>query len=483
MVLPKFRLQAALRWHEVRGPAVVVDEATLKAVLCEVSEEAAVKGIATGMTSAQALARDTGIVIRSRSPAQEHCLDQILIQTAFGLSPDVELVCPGACIVDLRRVGKTICWQQLADQQIERLQAQGLRALIGIAPTPDLAHLAARGARPAAIVYDVGAFAGSLPIEALEPSESIRQVLRGWGIHRVGEFLALPKSGTIDRLGPEAETLWRRISGRNKRPLRLVRAAPEYAEAFDFNYEVETIEPILFLLRRFLEGLCERLRAVYRVAQSLTLWLPLEDGSSHQRVFCIPAPTAKVEALFRILHTHLEDLQLAARPVGIRLNIEAALPAGDQLQLFESSLRDPNRFGETLAKLKAFLGNDSVGIPARSNTYRPDSYLLADGFSGERETPKKNAHPQELPRGLPLRRYRPALPSVVRLENERPVSMESAVACGAVRECAGPYRLSGDWWDSESWQQEEWDVALAKGGLYRLARCGIMWKIEGCYEN
>lgn len=57
--LPRFRLQASLRWHNVCGPAVVVDEATLKGVVSEVSEEAAAKGIAAGMTSAQAMARET----------------------------------------------------------------------------------------------------------------------------------------------------------------------------------------------------------------------------------------------------------------------------------------------------------------------------------------------------------------------------------------------------------------------------------------
>ena len=83
---------------------------------------------------------------------------------------------------------------------------------------------------------------------------------------------------TIERLGPTAEVLRRKVSGRNKRLLRLFRPVPEYAEAFDFDCEIETIEPLLFLLRRFLEGLCGRLRAVYRVAQRMVLCLPLEDG-------------------------------------------------------------------------------------------------------------------------------------------------------------------------------------------------------------
>jgi hypothetical protein len=33
---------------------------------------------------------------------------------------------------------------------------------------------------------------------------------------------------------------------------------------------------------------------------------------------------------------------------------------------------------------------------------------------------------------------------------------------------------------SERWRQEEWDVALTKGGLYRLSRREAIWKIEGC---
>jgi protein ImuB len=481
--LPRFRLQAALRWHDVHGPAVVVDEATLKGVVLEINEEAVAKGIAAGMTSAQAMARDTAVVIRPRSPAQENCLNQILIETALAISPDVELSCDGTCLVDLRRVGKGTCWQQLADQQIARLDAQQLCAVVGIAPTPDLAHLAARGAQPTAVVYDTGAFASDLPMEALEPSEELLQILRGWGIHRVGEFLALPKTQTNERLGPAAEVLRRKVSGRHKRLLHLVRTAPEFAEAYDFECEIETVEPLLFLLRRFLDGLCERLRSVYRVAQSMALLLPLEDGTRHERTFSLPVPSADVEVLFRILHTHLEDLKLAKRPIGVRLHIQATIPLKSQLQLFENSLRDPNRFGETLAKLKAFLGNESVGVPARSNTYRPDSYVLTDCFDGETPNGRKLPCAAEPPRGLSLRRYRPSLPSTVQIRNGRPASLESSTVHGIIHECAGPYRLSGNWWDTEAWQQEEWDVALAEGGLYRLSRHEAIWKIEGCYDG
>ena len=481
--LPQFQLQAALRWHDVRGPAVVVNETTLKGIVAEASEEAAARGIVAGMTSAQAMARVRGLVIRSRSPAQEYCLNQILVQTALALSPDVELCCDGACIADLRCVRKGTCWQQLADEQVAHLRTLGLSAMMGVAPTPDLAFLAARGARHSAIIYDTGAFASSLPIETLEPPEEFLRILHGWGIRRVGEFLALPKMETIERLGPTAEVLRRKVSGRNKRLLRLFRPVPEYAEAFDFDCEIETIEPLLFLLRRFLEGLCGRLRTVYRVAQRMVLRLPLENGVSHDRAFSIPAPTADVEVLFRVLHTHLEDLKLPERPIGVRLSLQAVAPARDQLQLFESALRDPNRFGETLAKLKAFLGNEHVGVPARSNTHRPDSYVLEECFTRPKQKREDTREAIAPLRGLPLRRFRPAISSLVSVQDGRPISLKSSVARGAIHSYVGPYRLSGNWWDRESWQQEEWDVALAKGRLYRLSRHDTIWKIEGCYET
>jgi len=40
---------------------------------------------------------------------------------------------------------------------------------------------------------------------------------------------------------------------------------------------------------------------------------------------------------------------------------------------------------------------------------------------------------------------------------------------GAVTQCAGPWRASGDWWDT-AWSREEWDVALSGRGFFRIYR-------------
>ncbi len=474
ILLPNFRLQAALRWREAAGSAALAEGPAARCQLIEVTDGALVRGISPGMTPAQALARDATVRIFPPAPAQEACLQQRLVELGRSLSPDVEDGGAGWVIADLRRAARGTCWQELSDQVVARLAAENLAARVGVAPSPDLARLAAESARPSAVVYDGRQFAASLPLTALRLSESLRVTLRDWGLQTAGDLLALPAEGLVERL-PEVRELLDRLTPRRPRPLRLARLEPVYAETFDFEHEIETTEPLLFLLRRFLESLCGRLREVFHVAGRLDLRLPLEDGPAHERTFAIPAPTAGVDALFRVLETHLETLQLERRPVGVALTLHAVKPRSAQFQLFESALRDPNRFGETLARLKALLGNDCVGVPEAVDTHQPDRFHLRDGFA--------TAPRADVPaRGLPLRRFRPALTARVRLSDGRPAALESALGNTAIGDSAGPFRLSGDWWDRQAWETEEWDVAVAGGGLYRLSRRRHTWRIEGCYE-
>jgi len=486
LLLPDFRLQAALRWRDTPGSAAVVDEMT--DLLLETNAAARALGITPGLTGPQAMARDGRIALLAPARAQEECLNHLLVDRALGLSPDVERTAPGAVTADLSHVSKSHCWQQLADGLVAQFRAENLHLQAGLAATPDLALLAARGADPTAVIYEASAFAATLPITALEPSENLRLILADWGITTVGAFLKLPKSGAIERLGAEAQAMMRRVSGRHQRPLRLERARPEYAEAFDFDYEVETSEPLLFLLRRFLTDLTARLREVHRVTRRMTLAIPLDNGACHERTFCIPAPTAEIETLFRVLHTHLETLQLPQRPTGLRLKLEDTVPSRDQLQLFESALRDPNRFGETLARLKALVGNDHVGIPVPADTHRPDTFTLREFFNVEATSGRftQPTDQRSLPpslRGLPLRRCRPPCFAQVTLANALPAELHSDLASGEIINRDGPFRLSGNWWDNHRWELEEWDVELADGSLYRLARSGSHWTVEGCYEG
>ena len=206
--------------------------------------------------------------------------------------------------------------------------------------------------------------------------QEIFAILHKWGIHTLGQLAALDKEQLGARLGPEAIRMWERANGQPNRVLRLTRPPELFEENFEFENEIETAEPLLFMLRRFLEQLAVRLAAIYLVAKELTLRITFADKQFYKRVFKIPQPTNEVDLLFRMLQTHLENFRSEYPIVAVALSAEPIKPAGEQFGLFETTLRNPHQLSETLARLTALLGADRIGTPVLEETHRPDGFRM-----------------------------------------------------------------------------------------------------------
>src|SRR5437899_191034 len=232
-----------------------------------------------------------------------------------------------------------------------------------------------------------------------ESTERILAILRKWGVRTLGELAALNKEELRDRLGAEAVRLWERANGTATRLLKLVQPPETFDESFEFDHEIETAEPLLFILRRFLEQLALRLSAIYLVAKELTLTITFSNSRqdesavvatatrtgkqtnasaarTYERVFKNPQPTNDVDLLFRMLQTHLENFKSKHPIVAVALSAQPIRPASQQFGLFETALRNPQQLYEMLARLSALLGNDRVGSPVLEETHRPDAFRI-----------------------------------------------------------------------------------------------------------
>jgi protein ImuB len=325
--------------------------------------------------------------------------------------------------------------------------------------------------------------------------QEILAILHKWGIHTLGQLAALDKEQLGARLGPEAIRMWERANGQSNRVLKLARPPESFEESFEFEHEIETAEPLLFMLRRFLDQLTGRLSAIYLVAKELTLRITVANKQSYKRIFKIPQPTNDVDLLFRMLQTHLENFRSEHPIVAVVLSAEPIKPAGEQFGLFETTLRNPHQLSETLARLTALLGADRVGTPALEETHRPDAFCMApfswavvpkafgtvpsgkNRQSGPDSRALRTAHVTPA-----LRRFRSAvIASVLRNEN-KPAHVCSSEIQGTIVEQRGPYLLSGNWWSEKSWARAEWDLQLENGELVRAHERDDVWKIDGVYD-
>jgi protein ImuB len=368
-------------------------------------------------------------------------------------------------------------------------------------------------------------------IERAKETERILSILHQWGIHTLGQLAALPRDDLAARLGARAVELWDRANGRAERILKLVSPPESFIESFEFENEIETIEPLLFILRRFLQQLATRLNAIYLVAKTLRLRLTFADSpqdefagankSDYERIFKIPQPTNNEDILFRMLHTHLENFTSKHPIVAVELEAQPSRSVRQQFGLFETALRDPMQLHETLARLVGLLGAERVGTPVLEKTHRPDAFRMKPFVWEFCPSPSATGHPERQSRDpdevtlklrrdppanaqderekaaakeiIPLRRFRKRITATVLLESNRPAHVRSAgraglaVRAGAAVEGAtvmqdGPYPLSGNWWDEQAWARVEWDVEIENGILARCYCDQGGWAIDGIYD-
>ena len=406
----------------------------------------------------------------------------LLLECAQAFSPRVEETSPDTVVLDLDGLDHLFGTpRQIAGELARR---NGVGASIAIAANPDAAVHAARGIRGVTVI-DPGkeaAALGPLPLNLLSGSPEIAETLDQWGIRTFGELAALPDLGVAARLGTEGVHLQKLARGDGDRPLRPAQDPPRFEEELELEHPVELLEPLSFLLARLLNELCARLESRALATNRLRLLLKLENETEHSLTLNLPVPMRDAKAFGKLLQLNLSAQPPQAPIIAIRLAAEPVKPRFEQHGLFLPSTPEPEKMELTLARIAHFVGERNIGTPTLIDTHRPDSFQLKRSVHTSVDTAGRIACVTA------LRRFRPSRHVQVQRKGLHPVHISGhifqRVFQGAVVACAGPWRTSGDWWTSEPWNRDEWDVALSDGGLYRMHHDlqTNRWFLEGSYD-
>jgi protein ImuB len=404
-----------------------------------------------------------------------------LTALGFEFSPVVEQTAPDTVTLDASGLDRL--WgfpQDVAAAMARRASEIRVKANIALAANPDAAICAARGFAGVSIVPqgDEAKFLGPLPLAWLAPSPELLETLERWGIRRFRDLAALPPLGIAERLGPEGLRLRELARGEAERKLVPLDPPLEFEDAIELEYPVELLEPLAFLLARLLNGLAARLATRALATDELRLRLKLENRATQERTLRLPVPSLDTRAFLK-----LWQLDLAAHPpeapiLHIWMGMNPVKPRAAQGGLFVPLAPEPVKLELTLARIQAIVGEGRVGAVEVVDTHRPGEFRMGRLTDDKR----RSSVPLGLGPGLALRRFRPARAARVALASGQPGFVAAENIRGKVLEFAGPWRTSGDWWTSNPWARDEWDIALSDGALYRIYCEPSGWFVEGSYD-
>jgi protein ImuB len=509
LLVPDLPLAAELRAHPelVGRPLAVTSGPGPRAELIAVSPEATRQGLRPGISIAHARAVCGALSVRLASPALERAARAALLDATLSCSPRAALAPrasgpyagEAAAYLDASGMGPLFPSEEgLAAALTARAQNLGLPAGVAIASSRSSAHIAARQLARAgdARVLPPGTEADFLapqPLELLNPDEALAERLARFGLHTVGDLLALPRRALRTRLGPEVLELIALARGEECEvplPAPVPRAL---AEAIDLEFPIDRLEPLRFVLQGLLSRLLARLEVRHLACGELTLALDLEGGGRDVRRVGAAAPTLDLRVLARLLVQALEARPPGAPVEGVSLETEGSAVRGDQLDLFRPAGPAPAVLGRALAEIEALCGNGRIGAPEVVDDHCPEAFHLGRFEpSSERGGPRDTAelHPASAgePRrdpALAVRALRPPVTAQVQIFQGRPDSIRSAVANGRVVRLAGPWRTTGGWWaPEERFAYDCFDVQTSDGTVSRLRldRVKKIWQIDAVYD-
>jgi protein ImuB len=437
---------------------------------------------------------------------------------ARDFSPRIEVLSDREVVLDLHGLDRLIGDPRTIASELRRTAAdRGLRVRVAIAGTRTAARMLVHAHADVTIAEpgDERHAIAPLSIDLLRVvvDEPDLRTLRRWGLRTLGDFAALPDDEVAARLG-QAGVAWQRLAcGEDARPL--VPAAPEerFEQALDLEWPIEDLEPLSFVLGRLMEPLSAHLEQRDRAAAVLHVRLHLITREVHARALQLPAPMRDARTLRTLALLDLESHPPNAPVDRVVVAVDPTPGRVVQFSLLTRPLPSPEQLSTLMARLNALMGDGRSGSPIDVDSWKPGAFGTkafaprdatdshCHGTRRHVDTEKRTfddlracespcpvaPYPVAPCPVTAVRRFRFPVPVRVRLDQGKPSRLTTdrrGLDGGPIQRCAGPWRSSGAWWDSDLWNRDEWDITLTGGATYRLFhdRESGNWFLDGIVD-
>jgi len=465
ITLPALALETAFRDLEDEAACALLDGPANRPLIRQANALAETAGVRTGLSLAGARALLPELQARPYPAAQLDAALSRLAAMAYGFSSQVVEDPPDALLLEvgasLRLFGG---WPRLEQGLRDQLQALDHAHRIAVAPTPLGARLLAH--RQDGMALQTSAqleqALGRIDLDDCGLPPRLVERLGAMGLRQLRDLLRLPRPELARRSGRELLDWLDRLRGLAPDPRPIYRPPDRFASRMDFDFGIETVQGLVFPLRRLCTELAAFLLARDGGVQRFELVFRHEDLPETRLAVGLRRAARDAADLFEFARGRLERAALPAACVGFGLLAEDLPPfAPERRDLFDPAPRGQLDFEGLVERLRARLGDTAVRGLALYPDHRPErAFRIAEAGPAQAAAPALPPRPiWLLPQPQPLR--------------------------GRIRHLLGPLeRIETGWWDGFDVRRDYAVAELDSGQfawLFRPAGSEDGWMVHGWF--
>jgi protein ImuB len=371
-------LAMELRQPQQSGPAVVTDGTGARRRVIACNTTALEAGIAIGMDAPSSMMREPQLRMFDRSKADERRAILAVASWAHQFTSDV-------CLDSARwmlwlEVGSSLRYFNsltLIHRQIKSgVERLGYTASIGVAPSIEAAALMTKHPDSLPIINrsEIRRAVAPLALAGLDIGDKAIDQLHATGLRTIEDLLGVPSDSLARRFGEELPQYLQRLLGERADVRRRHRPPAVYRRRFDFPEGVESVDGLLFPLRRILQEFAGYLRGRDVAIQHLAITLLHREGKETVLRLVTSAPQRNAAHLFALVREKLERTAVADPVLAVQLHAgEFVEPRITQADFFDDPRQENDNWSALLDRLRARLGADAIRRLGLSDDHRPEN--------------------------------------------------------------------------------------------------------------
>lgn len=471
-----------------KQPFVLRTPSRGRMIVTGVNDIASKAGIVNGMVLADARAVVPNLQVLDDQPDLPPRLLNKFADWCIRFTPSAAIDLPDGLVLDV--TGCSHLWggdQHYINEITNKIKALGYSVRVAIADTIGSAWAAARYGKN--LLIDIGMHVNellSLPPEALRIERDATDRLHKLGLHRISQFISMPRPTLRKRFGQQFIDRIDQAMGKQEEIITPIQPIEPYQERLPCMEPIVTATGISIALEQLLKVLCERLYKEQKGLRTAVFKCYRVDSKIQQISIGTNRPSCSVKHLFKLLS---EDISKIEPDLGIDLFVLEAPVVEDHIpqqeKFFEAGggLEDI-KLSELIDRLAGRFGAGSIHRYLPDEHYWPErSFRKASSLIEKPVTPWRhsNLRPMQLlPKPEPIDVAAP-------IPDYPPMSFIYRNKLHTVVKADGPERIEQEWWLQQGQHRDYYKVEDEQGCRYWLFRLGhyndksFQWYIHGFF--